>query len=109
MLVEEGFDVLSVDASDRMLKYALRQRWRRRKEPAFDRWSQYRSSLALHAAEWRSGAVRIIITMSMSMQALGNQFSSRTGVNVTNQVLSRNAITSEVKSARGYPTRQTQP
>lgn len=38
MLVEEGFQVVSTDASDRMLKYALRQRWKRRKEPAFDRW-----------------------------------------------------------------------
>ena len=40
MLVEEGFDVVSTDASDRMLKYALRQRWKRRKEPAFDKWSE---------------------------------------------------------------------
>lgn len=38
MLVEEGFQVVSTDASDRMLKYALRQRWKRRKEPAFDKW-----------------------------------------------------------------------
>ena len=40
MLVEEGFQVVSTDASDRMLKYALRQRWKRRKEPAFDKWSE---------------------------------------------------------------------
>ncbi|XP_040190265.1 glycine N-methyltransferase [Rana temporaria] len=38
MLVEEGFSVVSVDASDKMLKYALKTRWNRRKEPAFDRW-----------------------------------------------------------------------
>lgn len=38
MLVEEGFDVMSVDASDKMLKYALKSRWERRKEPAFDQW-----------------------------------------------------------------------
>lgn len=38
LLVEEGFDVTSVDASDRMLKYALKLRWLRRKEPAFDKW-----------------------------------------------------------------------
>lgn len=38
MLVEEGFDVVSVDASDKMLKYALKSRWERRKEPAFDQW-----------------------------------------------------------------------
>jgi len=51
MLVEEGFEVVSTDASDRMLKYALRQRWKRRKEPAFDKWSEYsphRSVISLH-------------------------------------------------------------
>jgi hypothetical protein len=41
MLVEEGFKVVSTDASDKMLKYALRERWSRRKEPAFDQWSAY--------------------------------------------------------------------
>jgi len=40
MLVEEGFEVVSIDASDKMLKYALRQRWRRRNESAFDKWSE---------------------------------------------------------------------
>lgn len=38
MLVEEGFSVTSVDASDKMLKYALKERWNRRQEPAFDKW-----------------------------------------------------------------------
>jgi len=38
MLVEEGFNVVSVDASDKMLKYALRTRWNRRKESPFDNW-----------------------------------------------------------------------
>lgn len=38
MLLEEGFEVTSVDASDKMLKYALKSRWERRKEPAFDNW-----------------------------------------------------------------------
>jgi len=38
MLLEEGFDVTSTDASDKMLKYALRQRWARRKQPQFDKW-----------------------------------------------------------------------
>lgn len=38
MLVEEGFTMVSVDASDKMLKYALKARWDRRKEPAFDQW-----------------------------------------------------------------------
>jgi len=38
MLVEEGFEVTSTDASDKMLKYALKERWNRRKQPEFDRW-----------------------------------------------------------------------
>ncbi|XP_065661081.1 glycine N-methyltransferase [Hydra vulgaris] len=38
LLLEEGFKVTSVDASDKMLKYALKKRWDRRKEPAFDNW-----------------------------------------------------------------------
>jgi len=38
MLLEEGFRVMSTDASDRMLKYALKTRWNRRREPAFDNW-----------------------------------------------------------------------
>lgn len=41
MLVEEGFSVTSVDASDKMLKYALKERWDRRKEPAFDKWGMW--------------------------------------------------------------------
>lgn len=40
MLLEEGFEVVSVDASDKMLKYALKARWNRRKEAAFDNWSK---------------------------------------------------------------------
>lgn len=40
MLVEEGFKVVSVDASDKMLKYALKKRWERRKEPSFDNWGK---------------------------------------------------------------------
>lgn len=38
LLLEEGFDVTSVDASDKMLKYALKSRWNRRKDPKYDRW-----------------------------------------------------------------------
>ncbi|XP_012227604.1 glycine N-methyltransferase isoform X2 [Linepithema humile] len=38
MLLEEGFEVISIDASDKMLKYALKCRWDRRKESAFDNW-----------------------------------------------------------------------
>jgi hypothetical protein len=40
MLLEEGFKVTSVDASDKMLKHALKTRWNRRKEAAFDAWSK---------------------------------------------------------------------
>lgn len=38
MLLEEGFEVVSIDASDKMLKYALKERWNRRKETKFDNW-----------------------------------------------------------------------
>lgn len=38
MLVEEGFEVVSCDASDKMLKYALKERWERRKDSRFDNW-----------------------------------------------------------------------
>ncbi|GAB6021761.1 hypothetical protein CHUAL_004339 [Chamberlinius hualienensis] len=37
-LLELGFQVTSADVSDQMLKYALKERWNRRKEPAFDQW-----------------------------------------------------------------------
>lgn len=40
LLVENGFDVVSVDASDKMLKYALKERWNRRKETGFDNWGK---------------------------------------------------------------------
>lgn len=40
MLIEENFQVVSVDASDKMLKYALKERWNRRKDPGFDDWSK---------------------------------------------------------------------
>lgn len=42
MLLEEGFQVTSIDASDKMLKYALKKRWARRKEEAFDNWGKTR-------------------------------------------------------------------
>lgn len=42
MLLEEGFQVTSIDASDKMLKYALKKRWARRKEEAFDNWGKVR-------------------------------------------------------------------
>ena len=40
LLLEEGFEVVSIDASDKMLKYALRERWARRKEASFDKWGK---------------------------------------------------------------------
>lgn len=40
MLVEEGFEVVSIDASDKMLKYALKARWNRRSEKNFENWSE---------------------------------------------------------------------
>lgn len=50
MLVEEGFSVTSVDASDKMLKYALKERWNRRHEPAFDKWGTWVQPGALSPA-----------------------------------------------------------
>ena len=41
MLLEMGFGVTSSDASDKMLKYALQERWRRRREEAFHAWGRY--------------------------------------------------------------------
>ncbi|KAI0208899.1 Glycine N-methyltransferase [Lamellibrachia satsuma] len=35
MLLEEGFNIVS---TDKMLKFALKERWRRRKEDVFDKW-----------------------------------------------------------------------
>ena len=50
MLLEEGFKVTSVDASDKMLKYALKKRWERRKEPAFDKWGMYYVPMVVNVA-----------------------------------------------------------
>lgn len=50
MLLEEGFSVTSVDASDKMLKYALKERWERRKEEPFDKWGRPARTLPLGAA-----------------------------------------------------------
>ena len=41
MLLQEGFRVTSTDASDKMLMYAMKERWNRRKQPAFDNWGMY--------------------------------------------------------------------
>lgn len=45
MLLEEGFKMFSVDASDKMLKYALKERWERRKDPAYDAWGMHSDPL----------------------------------------------------------------
>lgn len=52
MLLEEDFEVISVDASDKMLKYALKERWNRRKEPAFDNWSKLEWALTFTLIKW---------------------------------------------------------
>ncbi|XP_070999593.1 glycine N-methyltransferase-like [Oncorhynchus clarkii lewisi] len=59
MLVEEGFKMTSVDASDKMLKYALKERWERRKERAFDQW-------VIEEANW--------LTLTEDVQKPGNGF-----------------------------------
>ncbi|CAG9562889.1 unnamed protein product [Danaus chrysippus] len=38
MLLDDGFKVVSVDASDKMLKHALKARWERRREQRYDEW-----------------------------------------------------------------------
>ena len=40
MLLEEGFEVVSVDASDKMLKQAYKTRWEHRKEEIYDKWGE---------------------------------------------------------------------
>ena len=41
MLLEAGFTVKSVDASDKMLKYAYKLRWQRHKDnPVYDDWGR---------------------------------------------------------------------
>ena len=40
MLLEEGFEVVSVDASDKMLKQAYKTRWELRKEEIYDKWGE---------------------------------------------------------------------
>lgn len=47
MLVEEGFEVVSIDASDKMLKYALKERWDRRNEKNFDNWSKFHITIII--------------------------------------------------------------
>jgi glycine N-methyltransferase len=58
MLLEEGFQVTSIDASDKMLKYALKKRWDRRKEEAFDKWG---NRLKFHMFKKASHAIFNVI------------------------------------------------
>lgn len=44
MLVDEGFQVVSVDASDKMLKHALKARWEKRRDRKYDEWSEFRTA-----------------------------------------------------------------
>ncbi|XP_015523799.1 glycine N-methyltransferase [Neodiprion pinetum] len=70
MLLEEGFEVVSVDASDKMLKYALKARWARRKESAFDNW-------IIEEANWLTLAddIRYLIGEGFdAVVCLGNSF-----------------------------------
>lgn len=38
MLLDEGFEMVSTDASDKMLKQALKSRWEKRRDPKYDKW-----------------------------------------------------------------------
>ncbi|XP_037049776.1 glycine N-methyltransferase isoform X2 [Bradysia coprophila] len=70
MLVEEGFEVVSVDASDKMLKYALKERWNRRHEKGFDKW-------VIEEANWLTVAKDIEPFVNGGFDAvlcLGNSF-----------------------------------
>ncbi|XP_072103709.1 glycine N-methyltransferase isoform X3 [Mobula birostris] len=63
MLLEEGFTLVSSDASDKMLKYALKERWNRRKEAAFDNWgdqSDQKLALSNIASMVKPGGILII-------------------------------------------------
>ncbi|XP_067011575.1 glycine N-methyltransferase [Anabrus simplex] len=70
LLLEEGFEVVSIDASDKMLKYALKARWNRRKEPMFDKW-------VIEEANWLTLADDIDYLLEGGFDAvicLGNSF-----------------------------------
>ena len=66
MLVEEGFTVNSVDASDKMLKYALKTRWNRRREPNFDKWGEYKIIVLMPLRS------KVIIVSQFSLERFGN-------------------------------------
>lgn len=64
MLLEEGFKVFSSDASDKMLKYALKERWIRRKEPAFDNWGA--SHLSFYESENKTDGTVVFLFNAVS-------------------------------------------
>lgn len=53
---------VSCDASDKMLKYALKERWERRKERNFDNWSEYKKVFAYYNRLRRSYIIKITTT-----------------------------------------------
>ena len=72
MLLEQGYKVVSCDASDKMLKTALEERWRRRKESAFDKWGQSVNN-RYSSAHW--SAVNVIVGEFLSNRVLANMAS----------------------------------
>ncbi|GBP03225.1 Glycine N-methyltransferase [Eumeta japonica] len=61
MLVDEGFKVVSVDASDKMLKHALKARWEKRKDPRYDEWGAYGDHRAQSKCMGRIDKAHLII------------------------------------------------
>jgi len=87
MVVEEGFEVVSSDASDKMLKTAYKIRWDRRKEPAFDQWVIEEGNwlcLNEQMSEHRGSGFDAIICMGNSFAHLpdfsGDQHDQRTAI-----------------------------
>lgn len=76
MLLEEGFKMTSVDASDKMLKYALKERWDRRKEPAFDQWGrrctrQYENKSSVSSMFCKQHLIMLLIWLQLLMRQTG--------------------------------------
>jgi glycine N-methyltransferase len=81
MLVEEGFEVVSTDASDKMLKYALKERWQRRRQPAFNRW-------VIEEANWLTLAEDVKrFTAADPDAACGDQDGEQTGPQLFDAVI----------------------
>lgn len=67
MLLEEGYKVMSIDASDKMVMNAFRERWDRRKEEAFDKWE-------IELSNWLTVADDIPDRKFDALICLGNSF-----------------------------------